>query len=384
MEPSRSTHEMRAPTAAQLVHREWIVLLSLCVLSGLAFFVTRAAAAAEHRWRLRDAERWYAVGQSALERHAFPAAIEAFRRAAAIDRDNLRYEMSLAGALAEDGEIARSVQVLSRLRRQIPEAAEINLQLARLEARRGEVEVATRYYQSALHGVWRDEPGDARREARIELIRYLLRQRLKGRALSELLVLSANVPEDASAQLMLGELYLQADEPRRAAEVLARGVRRDPANGPMRARLGEALFRSGDYAQARRELALAPDHVDDVMRLRAVCTFVLTRDPLMPRLSPPERQRRLLIDLGYGRDRLEACRNARMTNVDPRRLEGLREEVLMLESELAHRHALREAPGVVELVMALTARIEHAVEGCVPPEPLGEALLVIARRHGLN
>lgn len=372
-------------TAAQLVHREWIVLLSLCILSVLAFLVTRAAAAAEHRWRLRDAERWYEDGQRALDQHAFPAAVEAFGRAAALDRDNVRYEMSLAEALADSREIARAVQVLSRLRRQMPEAAEINLQLARLEARRGQVEVAVRYYQSALHGVWRGEPGNARREARIELIRYLLQQRLKGRALSELLVLTANVPEDASAQLILGELYLQADEPRRAAEVLARGVSRDPRNGPLRARLGEALFRSGEYARARRALAAAPDHLDDVVRLRAVCDFVLTRDPLMSRLSPPERQRRLVVDLGYGRDRLEACRkSARRTHVDAARLEGLREEVLMLHSEAAHLQALRDAPAVVELVVALVARIEHAVEGCVPAEPLGEALLVIARRHGLD
>jgi Tfp pilus assembly protein PilF len=375
----------RDPAAAQLVHREWIVLLSLCALSVVAFLVTRSAAAAEHRWRLRDAGRWYGIGQSALDRRAFPAAVNAFERAGEIDRDNLQYQMSLAGALADNGEIGRSVRVLSRLRRQMPEDAEINLQLARLEARRGGVEASVRYYLSALHGVWRDEPGHARREARIELIRYLLQQRLKGRALAELLVLSANIPEDAATQLTVGELYLQADEPRRALDLLARGVSRDPANGRMRARLGEALFRSGDYARARRELAAAPDHLDDVVRLRAVCDFVLTRDPLMSRLSPPERQRRLVSDLGYGRDRLTACRkSARVTNADADRLEGLREEVLMLDSEVAHLHALRDSPGVAELVVTLAARVEHAVEACVPSEPLGEALLVIARSHGLD
>jgi tetratricopeptide (TPR) repeat protein len=369
---------------ARLVHREWMVLLSLCVLSVLAFLVTRAAAAAEHRWRLRDAERWYQNGQTALERHAFPAAVEAFARAAALDRDNLRYQMSLAGALADDGEIARSVQVLSGLRRQMPEAADVNLQLARLEARRGHVDLAARYYLSALHGVWRDETGNARREARIELIRYLLQQRLQARALSELLVLSANLPADATSQLLIGELYLQADEPRRAAEVLARGLGRDPGNGRMRARLGEALFRSGEYARARRELALAPDHLDDVVRLRAVCDFVLTRDPLMSRLSLRERQRRLALALSYARNRLETCRSAGGQTHGVSRLEGLQQEVLMLGSEVARTQAVREAPAVAELVVALTARTEHAVEGCVPAEPLGEALLLIARRHGLD
>jgi tetratricopeptide (TPR) repeat protein len=369
----------------RLVHREWMVLLSLCVLSVLAFLVTRAAAAAEHRWRLRDAERWYQTGQSAVERRAFPAAVEAFARAAALDRGTVRYQMSLADALAGDGEIARSVQVLSGLRRQMPEAADVNLQLARLEAGRGHVEPAVRYYLRALHGVWPDEPGNARREARIELIRYLLQQRLQARALSELLVLSANLPDDAAAQLIVGELYLRADEPRRAADVLARGVSRNPEDGRMRARLGEALFQSGEYARARRELALAPDHLDDVARLRAICDFVLTRDPLISRLSLRERQRRLGLALAYGRKRLETCRSAagRQT-VDVGRLEGLRQEVVMLEPEVARVQALRDAPAVAELVVALTARIERAVEGCVPAAPLGAALLLIAGRHGLE
>ena len=78
--------------------------------------------------------------------------MRALRRAAAIDRDNREYQLALAGALAaaDDHEAAR--QVLQRLRDTAPEDAEVNLELARLESRNGDVTGAVRYYQNALYG----------------------------------------------------------------------------------------------------------------------------------------------------------------------------------------------------------------------------------------
>lgn len=47
------------------------------------------------------------------------------------------------------------------------------------------------YYQDALHGSWPSDT-DARRRARIEFIQYLLQNEHHSRALSEILILSAN------------------------------------------------------------------------------------------------------------------------------------------------------------------------------------------------
>ena len=192
-------------------------------------------------------ERYLAGGQT-------EPAIRALRRATAINRDNRPYRLALAGGLAADRQDDAARQVLLRVRESSPEDPEVNVRLARLEARHDDVTGTVRYYQNAVYGSWGGDQGDARRQVRIEMIRHLLAHQQRGRALSELLVLSGNLPDDVQSQTEAGQLFLEAGDPRRGLDRFRQALRIDPKNAAALAGAGEAAFDVGDYASAQRYL----------------------------------------------------------------------------------------------------------------------------------
>ena len=151
-----------------------MILLTVVVIGG--FFLTRAAARANHTLRLHDATAWYERGDRDLASGHPEAAIAALRRATAIDRGQRASRFALAEALAGAGQDDAARQVLLGIREVNPEDPEINLRLARLDARRQDLTSAVRYYQNALYGLWPDERGTARRQVRVELIRTCSRR----------------------------------------------------------------------------------------------------------------------------------------------------------------------------------------------------------------
>jgi thioredoxin-like negative regulator of GroEL len=183
----------------RLVHREIRLLVCLCAIAVVGFLLTREAAASTREMRLEDAGTWFASGQQALQAGDAEGAIEALRRASAIDRDNRGYRLALANALSAGQHVDETRQVLRRLREGEPEDPEVNVQLAHREAHAEHVPAAVRYYQSELYGHWNPDAFDDRRRLRIEMIRYLLAHGDQRRALSALLILSANLPDDASS-----------------------------------------------------------------------------------------------------------------------------------------------------------------------------------------
>ena len=133
-----------------------------------------------------------------------------------------------------------------------PEAADVNTELARLEARDGDLDEARRYYQSALNAVWSQEQSDVRRGLRLELIHLLLAHNEKSRALAELLLLSANLPDTAASHAEAGQLFLDAGDPHRALDQFARALVLDPSNALALAGAGESAFAEADYTRAHR------------------------------------------------------------------------------------------------------------------------------------
>ena len=97
---------------------------------------------------------WYVAGEHHLASGRTESAIRALRRATAINRDNRTYRLALAGALAADRQDDAARQVLLGVRESTPEDPEVNVQLARLEARHDDLTGALRYYQNAVYGTW--------------------------------------------------------------------------------------------------------------------------------------------------------------------------------------------------------------------------------------
>jgi tetratricopeptide (TPR) repeat protein len=372
---------------ARFVHRELIVLIVLSLVVAAGFVLTRAVARANDDRRLQDAAVWFAAGERDLAAGRSDEAIIAFRRASARNRADREYRVALARALVAARQDAAARRVLVGIREISPEDADVNLQLARLERRQGEAAAAIRYYHNALYGAWRADEESRRGDARVEFVRYLLAQQERSRALSELLILSANVPDQAAAHVDAGRLFLQAGDSRRALDHFRHALRLDADDGGALAGAGEAAFDLGDYAAARRYLRAADSDPSSqlsgrLIELRQVADLVLERDPLRPRLPLRNRWNRLAPGIARARERLDACAAGGASMPDSRRmpLEALGAE--LAEFERVHSHPLRDrAIEPIETGLNLVYRIEQQTARCSPLSPLDRALLLVGDRY---
>jgi tetratricopeptide (TPR) repeat protein len=177
----------------RIVQRQVVLLILLCVLTVPLFLFTRAIAARNRSRNLEVGNIWYQLGQQQLHAGKTQQAIESFRNATTNDHDNANYTLALAAALAAENHIDEARQALLRLRAAAPESGEINLNLARLDAKEDKMSEAVHYYHNALYGVWPpDQTAVQRSKVRTELVRFLLAAGDKSQALSELLLLSSH------------------------------------------------------------------------------------------------------------------------------------------------------------------------------------------------
>ncbi len=233
-------------------------MLLLSVIAACAvglFLVTKSVAAREGKIESRVAAIWFQDGERRLSAGQIDEAIDSFRKATGIDRENRRYVMALADALAAGNHNVEAQQALLRLREQDPTNAEVNLRLARLAAKSGDVSEAVLYYHSSLDGMWKGpNVASRRRNVRKELIDFLISRQDRDRALSELLVLDSELPQSADAHVQAAKLYLQVGDTGRALNDFMEAVRLDPLNDEALAGAGETELRLGDRRKARQYL----------------------------------------------------------------------------------------------------------------------------------
>jgi len=332
-----------------------------------AFFLTRAVAANNRSMSVQDAAAWYARGQRALADGRTDDAVEAFRRATVRDRGDRTYVLALAGALTRnhDDDAARSL--LLTLREADPEDAEINLELARIAAGRHDVAEALRFYHNALYAPWAADRQDARRDVRVELIRFLLAHRQPGRALSELLAVSSDLPDRAEAHLQVAQLFAQAGDDAHALDQYQRALHVAPDDAAALAGAGASAFRLGQYTAARALLRRAPRGNVDITAMREVADRVLSDDPLASRIGFSERRQRLRSNIEYVRQRLASCAP---------------QDALLGDADGAAAHPAADQDAI-EAGVALVARIaQRVVDACPSPTPRDRALVLIGREHG--
>lgn len=362
------------------VHRELFQLLALIALAIAAFLVTRAIAISNREMTLGDAAEWFRRGQRAMDDGRVDDAIDALRRATVRDRDDRRYVLTLAQALAlkHDQDGARSI--LLTLRESEPEDREINLQLARLAVARQDVTEALRFYHNALYAPWPNEMAGARRAVRLELARFLLGHAQAGRAVAELLALGADMPDELALHLELGQLFADAGDQPHARDQFQRALRQDPDNRAALAGAGLAAFGMADYAAARSWLRRLPPEADDARAARELTDLILSRDPLATRLGAAERRQRLAADIGYVEQRIRACiDDGHGSDASA----ALATEAQAFAGELARPGGLDQ--DTVETGVDLIDRLEADIaQRCGPATPLDRALALIGRRHRLD
>ena len=327
---------------------------------------------------------WYAKAGRQLSSGQVEEAIDSFRKATTDALGDRTYTLALANALAAGSHDAEAEQTLLRLRESDPEDAEINLQLAKLAARRGEVDDAVHYYQNALYGRWAGSGVDERiRQLRIELIHFLLMHQRRNIALSELLILETDLPQSTAAHLQAAQLFLQAGDAQHALKNYDEAIALDKNNVDALTEAGETAFRLGDYRQADRYLKSALELRADAQNTRqllAVTEMVLSDDPLEPHLTKGERHRRLLLGFEQARQRLESCLGQTPDSQGSAELAPLKEQALALESKLRSN-----SPPDSELTRSgaeLVYKIEQAASArCGEAQGLDQALLLIGQKH---
>jgi thioredoxin-like negative regulator of GroEL len=363
-----------------LVHRETFQLIALIALAIAAFLVTRAIAISNREMTLRDAAEWFRRGQLAMETGHIDEAIDSLRRATVRDRNDKRYVLTLAQALAlkHDQEGARSL--LMTLRESEPEDRDINLQLARLAAARQDVTEALRFYHNTLYATWPPEMVGARRAVRIELARFLLSHGQSGRAIAELLALGADMPDELALHLEMAQLFADAGDQPHALDQFQRALRQDPDNRAAIAGAGLAAFSVGDYTGARSLLRRLPPDADNARATRELADLVLSKDPLATRIGSTERRQRLMADVGYVDQRIQAC------NENGNRSEAsaaLANEAQAFKAQLANPGGLEQ--DTVEAGVDLIERLEAEIsQRCGPTTPLDQALALIGRQHRVD
>jgi tetratricopeptide (TPR) repeat protein len=345
--------------------------------------VIRAIAANNREMSLRDAAEWYQRGQRQLEVGNADGAIESFRRATVKNRTDKRYVLALVRALALKHQDDAARSALLGLRESSPEDPDINLQLARLAADRQDVTEAIRYYHNTLYAPWpADQAGD-RRRVRVELVRFLLTHNQQSRALSELLALSTDLPDDAAAHVEAGQLFVAAGDNGHALDQFQQALRLAPDNAAALAGAGQAAFEAGDYQAARKYLGAAPEAISSVRETREVVELVVSNDPLAARIGSTARRRRLAEAFSYAEQRLTACLEQRPDGQPSSNELALKDEARAFEARLKPSSSLEE--DTIESGVELIDRIERTVvQTCPPASARDRALLLIGQHHGVN
>ena len=194
----------------RLVVRDALALTTLLTIVLALIFTTYLLfhSFAAHRTRLE--QRWHARGELALRNGRPQVAIESLRSALAYAPDDRGLQVELATALAEAGRTQEALVYFNTLHESAPGDGMINLQLARLAIRQGNVPAAVDDYEAALDGTWNGDGTLRRREVRLELARYLIAQHRFDEARSQLLIAAGNAADNHQLQLTAAALLEQA------------------------------------------------------------------------------------------------------------------------------------------------------------------------------
>ena len=297
-----------AMSRRQLIARDSLAFLSLTlitlVLLGVTLFLFRSFMA--HRAEL--SVRWGERGRAALAQGKPAEAVAAYRAALSYAPDEHADELMLARALGEAGRTEESYNYFMELWEQRPGDGFVNLQLARLNVKRRDVQEAINSYRASIYGTWEGDGVERRREVRLELARYLLEQHETGAARSELLIAGGNAPDTAPLDVMIGKLLEQAGASSDAMGYYEKAVAKEPGNDAALRGAGRLSFALGDYGRARKLLrrALRSGEEGADATLLAQTERLLQLEP-SDRLSTKERVDRILVARKDAKLRLDAC-----------------------------------------------------------------------------
>lgn len=256
------------------------------------------------------ANRWFTRGNQAMQAGLPAVAAEDYRTALSYDPENRNYRLRVAQALVAANRLNEARAHLISLWEQEPASGEVNLTLARLFAKRGDVANAARYYSNAINGIWEDDTRKERTAARFELSNYLMQQHKLTQAQSELMALLADAPSDPADQLRLGGLLLQVAEPEHTTEIDNAVLAKNPGNAEAYLQKAHALLALNRFVEAEHALAGAVEHnpkSDEARRQLELIREALRLDVSLRGLSRTQRADRAIEAFHGAWQRLNSC-----------------------------------------------------------------------------
>lgn len=303
----------------KLILRDSLAILSLTLATVVLFVITFVLFRSFSAHRVDLAQRWSDRGRKALSAGNADEAIVDLRTALTYAPGTRDYELLLAQALGEagcKGCAEESYQYFLSLWDAEPGNGSINLQLARLAAKRNDRRQAVNFYRASIYGTWEGDGVARRAEVRLELARYLLEGGDAASARMELLITGGNAPDDYDRDMAIADLLRQAQDPGDAWTYYQRAIAARPGDAAALSAAGRFAYEAGDYERA----LLLLDHAQDARVARQVPAAAYTGDlalrsnaarilDLLPLPNQPanERMAHIRVAQDIARKRLETC-----------------------------------------------------------------------------
>ena len=364
--------------------REPLVIVVLSLSAIVFFFLVSGLSGLYQRTLSTRAKLWSDHGENDLSAGRTTQAMKDFQVALTYSRDNFNYELRLAQTLITLRRTEEARVYLINLWQRQPESGPVNLQLARIYASKNDVSQALRYYHNAIYAVWTGNPEAQQLSARLELVRFLLDSKSFNQAEAELIAVGRNLPEDASLQMEIGDLFMRVPDYGRALVLYRQALKLNRHNPAALARLGRAAFELGQYREAERYLqsAVAERHDDaQSAQLLETCRAIQRLDP--DRIwSARERDRMVLSDFDTAGNRLNSCMGVSTSKAGNPALQSLNTQWMDMKTRL-NKNSLRVHPDWSDSAMDLVFSIERETSSlCGSPTGDDLLLLLIAKRHG--
>jgi len=283
-----------------------LVFIAIAALFGTDAFLVRVERAEDRA----EAGRLVTEGREMMQGSRYAEAAERFKDAISIERDNRDYRLALADALLAAKNYTEAENALGELLQKDSTDGDANLAMARVLVGEMKIPEGISFYHRAIYGRWTTNAAQNRLRVRFELVEFLARQNAKEELLAELLPLQEEASGDVPTRTRIGELFLSAGSPARAADVFQDILRRDSRNAEAYNGLGEAEFARGNYPAARTDFLTAsrlkPDDAAIRKRLE-LCEQIVSLDPTRRGLASNERYQRSLKLVNLALDEIHRC-----------------------------------------------------------------------------
>jgi len=385
-----------------LIVRDTVRLVGLFLTAALVVGVTFLLFHSFTSHREDLAVRWYDRGVKALAAGKPEQAVGALRAALNYAPDDRDYELQLARALAAAGHVEEANAYFTTLWTAQPGNGLINLELARLAARRNDPANAVRHYRAAIDGSWQQDAPEERQAVRMELVHYLLGRNDTTSARTELLILSEDLPTGRGMRLQVAALMEQAGAFNSAYRLYETVLRHAPANFTALSGAGSMAYQLENYQHARTLLQRAlerrrevdkagPAEVAQLKSMLLNATRILQLDP-SDQLPLAERIQRVLYARKTAKARLDSCMssaslsglaNAGLANAGLANA-GLIDLANRWQTDAPNGTAarLRRNPDLIQQEMQLVFDTEQTVNQYCGPAVGDDALLMMLSQAG--